>query len=181
MSALSRYGATCSGGEPLFQHKFLSDFLKQLKEREIHTAVDTSGFAPVKTMCEIADIADLILFDVKLINNNDHIKYTGVPVKSIHENLKMLHEKKIKVWLRFPLIPKITKKQDNIDKMLDFLLLFKKFRHINILPFHKTGEGKHLKLGIKNQMEDAKPLSTEEIEAVKNKFEKKGFSVIIGG
>ncbi len=177
----SEGGVTCSGGEPLFQHEFLIGFLKQLKEREIHTAVDTSGFAPVQAMAETSDIADLILFDVKLINNDDHIKYTGVPVKCIHENLKMLHEKNIKVWLRFPLIPQITETDENIDKITDFLLLFKKFRHINILPFHKTGEGKYLKLGIKNPMEKAEPLTSEKIEAVKKKFEKKGFSVMVGG
>ncbi len=177
----SNGGVTCSGGEPLFQHEFLLDFLKQLKEREIHTAVDTSGFAPVRVMNETADMADLILFDLKLIENEDHIKYTGVSVKQIHENLKMLHEKNAKVWLRFPLIPKITEKNENIDKMMDFLLFFKKFVHINILPFHKTGKGKYLKLGIKNPMKGVEPLSEERIEEVKKKFEKKGFSVTIGG
>ena len=177
----SNGGVTCSGGEPLFQHEFLLAFLKQLKEREIHTAVDTSGFAPVRVMSETADMADLILFDLKLIEDKDHIKYTGVSVKHIHENLKMLHEKSSKVWLRFPLIPKITETDENIDKMIDFLLFFKKFRHINILPFHKTGKGKYLKLGIKDPMKEAEPLSEERIEKVKKKFEKKGFSVTTGG
>ncbi len=177
----SNGGVTCSGGEPLFQHKFLIDFLKQLKEREIHTSVDTSGFAPVRVMSETADMTDLILFDLKLIENKDHIKYTGVSVKQIHENLKMLHEKNAKVWLRFPLIPKITETDKNIDKMIDFLLFFKKFRHINILPFHKTGKGKYLKLGIKDPMKGAEPLSEERIEKIKKKFGKKGFSVTTGG
>ncbi len=177
----SNGGVTCSGGEPLFQHEFLIDFLKQLKKREIHTSVDTSGFAPVRVMSETADMADLILFDLKLIENKDHLKYTGVSVKQIHENLKMLHEKNAKVWLRFPLIPKITETDKNIDKMIDFLLFFKKFRHINILPFHKTGKGKYLKLGIKDPMKEAEPLSEERIEEIKKKFEKKGFSVTTGG
>ncbi len=177
----SKGGVTCSGGEPLLQYEFLLNFLKQLKEREIHTAIDTSGFAPVHVMAKTADIADLILFDLKLINNEDHIKYTGVPVKPIHENLKMLHEKNANIWLRFPLIPKITEKDENIDKMIDFLLFFKKFRHINILPFHKTGEKKYLKLDIKNPMKGVEPPTEERIQSVKKKFVQKGFSVTTGG
>ncbi len=174
-------GVTCSGGEPLLQHEFLLKFLKKLKEREIHTVVDTSGFAPIRVMSETADTADLILFDLKLINNENHIKYTGVSVKPVHDNLKLLHDKGTDVWLRFPLIPGITGKSENIDKMIDFLLPFKKFRHINILPFHKTGEGKYLNLGMENLMKGIEPPSEKRIEAVKKKFKQKGFSVITGG
>jgi len=177
----SQGGVTFSGGEPLAQPGFLLNLLHESRKREIHTAVDTSGFAPSHVMSDTADIADLILFDLKLINDDDHIRYTGVSVKPVHDNLKLLHGKNTKVWLRFPLIPGINDNDENIDKIIHFLLFFKKFKHINILPFHKTGEGKYLKLGIKNPMKDTEPPCLEKIESVKKKFEQNGFSAIIGG
>ena len=177
-------GVTFSGGEPLVQHKFLMTLLNKCREREIHTAVDTSGHAPWPVMEKIAGTADLILFDIKPISRDLHTRTTGVSNQTILnnlENLKLLHGGRADIRLRLPLIPDITDTRENIDACLDFLLNLTIFRKMDILPFHKAGEAKYDGLGMKNQMAEARPIDQEKIESIKKLFERNGFNVSIGG
>ncbi|MFC2104139.1 radical SAM protein, partial [Bacteroidota bacterium] len=83
-------GVTFSGGEPLMQANFLYEITKLCKENGIHTCIDTSGFSTEKTIQEIAEVADCFLYDIKLIDNYLHYKYTGIPVHDIISNLNWL-------------------------------------------------------------------------------------------
>ena len=113
-------GVTFSGGEPLMQADFIYEIAKLCKQNKIHTWVDTTGFAPEKTLEKIAEIADLFLYDIKLIDNELHKKYTGVPVDGILRNLKWLDQNKKNVVLRFPVIPGITNTEKNLSKIKSF-------------------------------------------------------------
>ena len=83
-------GVTFSGGEPLMQSEFLLELLKECKNENIHTTVDTSGFVNEGKLLEIIDYVDLFLYDLKLINNELHKKYTGVSNKMILQNIQIL-------------------------------------------------------------------------------------------
>ncbi|MBC7222650.1 glycyl-radical enzyme activating protein, partial [Candidatus Bipolaricaulota bacterium] len=83
-------GVTFSGGEPLFQPEFLLAALKACKDLGIHTAVDTSGFAPAPLFERIASFVDLFLFDLKPMDEEEHRRYTGASNRPIHENLRVL-------------------------------------------------------------------------------------------
>jgi pyruvate formate lyase activating enzyme len=174
-------GATFSGGEPLSQPELLFRLLDQCREKEIHTCVDTSGYADAKFLSSLAEKADLILYDIKLMDARAHETLMGKPVLSVLDNLRLLSDRKAKVLMRFPLIPGMTDTEANITGVMSFLEKDTIFRTIHILPFHKAGEGKYAALKLKNPMKEIEPPSPERVAEVKAEFESRGFQAIIGG
>jgi pyruvate formate lyase activating enzyme len=143
-------GVTFSGGEPLLQPDFLLALLKECKEREIHTAVDTCGFAKWETLSAIIPYADLILYDLKCMDSDMHFELTGRGNEAILENLRRLSKAKCNVTVRFPLIPGINDNEENITSMGEFLSSLRhggRLPQVDILPYHKMGLDKYLRLG----------------------------------
>jgi len=130
---------------------------------------------------KIAELADCFLFDLKLIDNYLHYKYTGVPVHEIISNLNWLDQNNKNVILRFPVIPGITNIKQNISELKSFLKSFKNINRIDILPYHNISNSKYTKFKKENKMIDADPLSDNEMLQLKTEFESIGFEVIIGG
>jgi len=174
-------GVTFSGGEPLCQPQLLFRLLDLCQKKEIHTCLDTSGYSEAKVLLKAAQKADLILYDIKLIDDKAHKKYTGKSVDLVLDNLKQLSEQKAVVRLRFPLIPKMTDTDENLGRIIAFLKENTIYRDIHILPFHKAGEGKYQSLNMKNDMKDIKPPSQKRVAKIKEQFESNGFSVTPGG
>ena len=174
-------GATFSGGEPLSRPELLFRLLDQCREMEIHTCVDTSGYADAKFLSSLAEKADLILYDLKLMDARAHETLIGKSVFPVLDNLRLLSDRKARVCMRFPLIPGMTDTKANIDAMISFLEKVTIFRKIHILPFHKSGEGKYEALKLKNPMKEINPPSPERVAKVKAEFKSRGFQVIIGG
>ncbi len=174
-------GVTFSGGEPLSQPELLFRLLDQCREKEIHTCLDTSGYADAKILLKAAEKTDLILYDIKLIDETAHKILTGKSVSLVLNNLKALSDLKTNVRIRFPLIPKRTDTKENIVRVISFLKKNTGYRDIHILPFHKAGEGKYAALNMQNHMKDIKPPSPERSAKVKEQFESCGFNVTIGG
>jgi pyruvate formate lyase activating enzyme len=174
-------GVTFSGGEPLAQPKLLLPLLAACREQEIHTCLDTAGFATFDVFKAAATLADLVLFDVKIMADPDHRAFTGKPVGLILENLKKLSQFKVSVKLRFPLVPTRTDTQDNIDQIIKFLTDQTPYRDVHILPFHTIGEGKYDRLKINNTLKNISPPTGERVEEVRQMFEIAGFNAIIGG
>ena len=177
----SRGGVTFSGGEPLAQPRFLTALLKECRAGEIHTAVDTSGFAPSKLMEEVADLCDLLLFDLKIIDGIEHQRRTGVQVAPVLENLTLIAKMDVNVRLRLPLIPEITTLDANVDQIIDLLADKDRLRTIDLLPFHRTANAKYQRLGIINPMENIAEPDPEIVGSIKEKFLNNGFNVYIGG
>jgi len=180
-------GVTFSGGEPLLQHEFLTGLLKECKKSNIHTAVDTSGFANTEIIEKIIPYTDLFLYDLKLIDESDHIMYTGVSNKLILENLVTLITEEKQVIIRIPVVPGITDTQKNISEIKDFLShlvkedsLTQSFK-ISLLPYHTIGKNKYKRFHIENKAEHLQDLTKESLIPLKNEFEMKGFEVRIGG
>ncbi|MEE9555427.1 MAG: glycyl-radical enzyme activating protein [candidate division Zixibacteria bacterium] len=135
-------GVTFSGGEPLSQVDFLSSLLKACRERNIHTTVDTCGFAPWDDFERIYDLVDLFLFDLKILNNELHTKYTGVSNELVLSNLERLASSGKKVVVRIPLIPEITDTKENLEGIAGFLGKLDGIRFVSLLPYNKLGEDK---------------------------------------
>lgn len=173
-------GVTFSGGEPLMQHQFLNTLLMACKESGIHTAVDTTGFANAAIFESIAAKTDLFLYDLKHLDNNSHIKYTGVPNIQILKNLIKLDELNKEVVIRFPVIPKVNNDENNIAEMLIFLKKLKNIRKLTLLPYHTIANHKYSKMNKTNKMEGQKSLHKKDMRALKSKFESIGFQVKIG-
>lgn len=174
-------GVTLSGGEPLLQSEFVIDLLKILKKNNIHTALDTSGYASEQTFKRLAVNVDLFLFDLKLMDEKKHRVYTRVSNKPILKNVQFLHENKIPVIIRFPFIPGIND-GDNLLEMRDFLLSkCPDFKEIHILPYHNIFSHKYLQFGIEDKMKGYSEAGVDQINKCKDFFHENGFSVKIGG
>ena len=142
-------GVTFSGGEPLLQPDFLLTLLKECKEKEIHTAVDTCGFVRWETLSMIVPYTDLILYDLKCIDAGLHFELTGRRNEIILENLIHLYNTDTSVTVRFPLIPGINDNNE-IIAMGEFLSSLggkDMARRVDILPYHKMGADKYVRLG----------------------------------
>jgi pyruvate formate lyase activating enzyme len=175
-------GATFSGGEPLMQHEFLKKLLIACRTKGIHTAVDTSGYARPDVLNAIVKSVDLLLFDLKLMDDATHRKYTGVSNAMILANLnELLTHNSEKVVVRIPLVPGITDAGQNINDIIAFLLAHGDCRNVSLLPYHRTGEAKYERLSLDNKMLGTTPPSHEIICQITSLFQKKGFHVKLGG
>ena len=177
----SKGGATFSGGEPMLQIDFLSSLLKECRSKDINTALDTTGYTDYENFERIYETTDYFLYDLKLMDDEDHIKYTGVSNKIIHENLKNLTYIGNKVILRIPIIPTITNTSKNIDEMINLISSLKNVLEIDLLPFHKSANSKYEKMKKENKLPNLEPLTDDEMGMIKNKFSKLGCPVKIGG
>ncbi len=107
-------GVTLSGGEILMQYKEAELLLKKLHDDGIHTAVDTSGFCTKAAIDAVLPYTDIFLFDLKLFDSAEHVKYTGQENAIILENFEYLLSRKKRIWVRTPIIPGATDTDENI-------------------------------------------------------------------
>jgi len=173
-------GVTFSGGEPLAHPDFLSELLSQCKRKGIHTAVDTCGFAPAEALDKIVDQVDLFLYDLKLMDEERHKKYTGQSSAIILENLSRLAHKEKKIIIRLPLVSGVNDDEANLSEMAGFLRSLKTVTEISLLPFHRMGKEKYKGLQKQNASEHLNPPSRERLEKIKSGLESHGFSVRVG-
>ncbi|WP_422443541.1 glycyl-radical enzyme activating protein [Thermoanaerobacterium sp. DL9XJH110] len=168
-------GVTFSGGEPLFQHQFLREALKECKKRDLHTVLDTSGYAPKDVFSSVLDYVDVFLYDLKLADEEEHKKYTGVSNNLIKDNLRMLVDagRGKDVILRFPVIPGITDTEKNIDGLVEFVSSLKGINEIDLLPFHDVSE-KYNRLGKEYKMSIRQAPPREKLKYIKERFEEIG-------
>ena len=172
-------GITVSGGEPLFQPKFLKALLEEARERSLHTAVDTCGFAKWKVIEEILDYTDIILFDLKHLDSVEHKKATGVGNELILENFQRIIEKKKRIWVRIPVIPGFNDSEQHIEKMADFLSKMP-IEKVSLLAFHEWGKTKYKALGIDFPLNGVSTLEEEKLVPVREILKSRGLEVEIG-
>lgn len=139
-------GVTLSGGECLLQHEFVSEFLRLCKTENLHTVVDTCGYASQSVFEKILPFVDMFYYDIKIMDNELHKKYTGVGNERILKNLMYLKEEKKDVLIRVPLIPKITDTYQNLKDIAKFVV--DKLRNafdVQILPYNNLAQSKYEK------------------------------------
>ncbi len=174
-------GVTFSGGEPLMQPAFLEEILLQCRRHKIHTALDTTGYTNLTTFQSIAKNVDLFLYDLKLLDNKEHIKYTGVPVEPVLKNLKWLDENGFDTRLRFPVVPGITDAEHNLQSILEMMSTLRTIKKIDMLPYHNISHSKYDRFRKMNKMGDTQAMDEKELAPLKTQFEQTGFTVSIGG
>jgi pyruvate formate lyase activating enzyme len=174
-------GVTMSGGEPLLQPEFLEELLISCTESGIHTILDTSGFSSPDVFARISGLVDLYLFDIKLMNDEDHIMYTGVSNRQILDNFRMLCDSGKRVWARIPLIPGITDDPANLDSILSFLIDCGKIECVSFLSYNRIGEDKFRRLNIEYRPGPLKKQNDGKLDEIKAQFEGAGLIVSVGG
>lgn len=175
----SKGGVTLSGGEPLIYAAFVEELLMELKKENIHTAVDTCGAVDFKVLERISKYTDLFLYDIKSMDEEKHILYTGVSNKNIINNLINLSKIHNNINLRLPIIEGINADENHIFEILK-LIKNTNIKKINLLPYHDIAMHKYEKLGRK-YYEYMKRPADEKLKRYKEIFEKEGYRVKIGG
>ena len=178
----SKGGVTFSGGEPLMQPRFLNDLSKACKNAGIHTALDTCGHAKPEILQGISWNIDLFLYDLKIVDDQKHVRFTGVSNKLILENLEMLSRSGKKVIVRYPLIPDINDREEDVSKLATFMSTLKGVQEVHVLPYHKGGAAKHKGLiRLNGPPFDSQPPSPGSLDRIQRRLEDSGLKVRVGG
>jgi pyruvate formate lyase activating enzyme len=172
-------GVTFSGGECLLQHRFLAVIIPLLRAEKIHVAIDTSGFAGREAFSDIAGISDLVLFDLKLISEQDHRRYTGQSNAPILENARTLGKMPAPVWIRVPVIPRITDSLDNISGISRFVQEnMPNAARVDLLGYNDLCRGDYEKLGIEYPLKDTPRVSRETMSRLKTVMDDTGIGPV---
>jgi len=173
-------GVTFSGGEPLMQPEFLEAVLKACKTMEIHTAVETSGYAKPETIKRIAQYVDLFLYDIKSMDDEKHKEATGVSNKLILSNIRDLSEWHPNVEIRFPVIPGVNDDIENVKALAD-LASSLKVKGVHLLRYHNAGTEKYGSLDKTYFLTDLQPPTDEKMAEIRSVFEDANVKVLNGG
>jgi pyruvate formate lyase activating enzyme len=160
----SHGGVTFSGGEPLLQRKFLAELLRLCRAHEIHTVVDTSGYAAWDAFDSLRADVNLFLYDLKLMDDTRHRRYTGVSNHLILNNLKMLSEQGHELFIRIPLIPGINDDLENLRQTGEFLAALKNISTVELMGYHDIAQSKYQALGLDYRLPGTQPPSPESMQ-----------------
>ena len=163
-------GITVSGGEPLMQIDFLTELFRKAKEKGIHTTLDTSG-APFteegswfEKWQELMKYTDLVMLDIKHIDEEQHRILTGRTNKNILRMAEVLSEMGKPVWIRHVLVPERNDTDAYLHRLADFIHTLKNVERVEVLPYHTLGVFKWETLGIPYALEGIKPPTKERVE-----------------
>ncbi|RJP64502.1 MAG: glycyl-radical enzyme activating protein [Candidatus Abyssobacteria bacterium SURF_17] len=167
-------GVTVSGGEPLAQARFVTDFLMGLKQAGIHTALDTCGVCAREVLDALLPHADMVLYDIKEIDSDRHRRFTGSSNEHVLGNLVHVSEhmrtdaRPEHIWIRTPVIPEATAREDNIKGIGEFIA-----SHLNnsvsrweLCSFNNLCRDKYVRLGLEWSFKDADLLTKEFMESL---------------
>jgi pyruvate formate lyase activating enzyme len=174
-------GVTLSGGDPFVQAGFAEALLDACRSQGIRTALDTAGFSQNGVLGKLAAKTDLVLYDLKCMDDVRHREMTGVSNLPVLENLKRLAEGGTEVWVRIPLVHGVNDDDDNIRRTIDFLRSLKTVRRVGILPYHSGGLEKARRIGKDADFRKFETPSEERIAAIEASFREAGFEVRRGG
>lgn len=173
-------GITLSGGEPGSQPEFSEAILKSAYSMGIHTAIDTCGYYSYEILQRLVKWTDLFLYDIKHVDNAKHINGTGVSNQLILDNFRKLIDIGISVIVRIPIIPGFNATKKDLRLICKFLSNISGFKEIHLLPYHRLGDSKAIRLG-KARKKDRKPLAKTKLLSLKEVVDEFGFKVQIGG
>ena len=164
-------GLTATGGEPMLQLDFLTELFTLAKRNNINTCLDTSGviFDPdnaelVKKTDVLLNVTDLVMLDIKHIDDEEHKKLTSRTNKNILAFAKYLNKKGVKMRGRHVIVPGVTDKREELSALGAFLKSFTNIEKIETLPYHTLGKAKYEKLGIEYPLGNTPQLSEKDAE-----------------
>lgn len=161
-------GVTVTGGEPLIQVKFIIELFKKLKENGINTCIDTSGMFPITDdVKEVLKYTDLVLLDIKHIDDEKCKDLVGFSNKKELEFARYLSDNNIHMWIRQVLVPTLTDDEEDLKRLKEFIFSLKTVDKVEILPYHSTGKYKWKELGLKYELENIREATNEDVKRAK--------------
>jgi pyruvate formate lyase activating enzyme len=174
-------GVTFSGGEPLAQAQFLMGCLDACRDEGLNTVVDTCGFAGRTVVTKVAERADLLLWDLKVLDPDRHLALTGAPLQPILDNLAAAALSGTPIWLRVPVIPGVNDDEATMRAAAQLAATTPAVRRVSLLPYHRTADGKRARLRREDPLPGTTPPTEERMHALALWFEGTGIETTIGG
>ena len=171
-------GVTASGGEEILQPEFVLEWFRACKKEGIDTCLDTNGFVRhYEFIDDLLDVTDLVLLDLKEMNDRVHQSLIGVPNKRVLDFAKYLEKRNQRTWIRHVVVPGYTDNDEDLHLLGKFTQNMKNVEKIELLPYHRLGAHKWAVLGDKYQLEEVKPPTKESMEHIKALLESYGHEV----
>ena len=171
-------GVTISGGEPVLQPEFLLEFLKELKSKNVHTAVDTC----IKTTKQVIDTllpyVDLWMISLKELDNQKHFELTNSHNADILENIKYIDSKGASIRIRFLVIPTLTDNAELIKGVGQFVATLKNLESLELLAYGTHGKDKWYEIFGQYHLEGVREATKFDLEAVKEQIKDFNFQII---
>lgn len=168
-------GVTVTGGEPLLQIDFVTELFTALKAKGVHTCIDTSGITFNKDSENIVEkhkkllsVTDLILLDIKHIDDEACKKLTGQSNKNTLDFARFVSDNGTKLWIRQVLVPGLTDNDEDLKKTRAFIDSLATVEKVEVLPYHTMGVVKYEKLGLEYPLKDVASPSKERVMYAKN-------------
>ncbi len=172
-------GVTLSGGEAPLQTAACKHLLTQLRQHGVHTALETAGYYPQNILEQLINDVDLFLFDLKCIDREKHMHFTGVDNAQILENFALVARSR-PIILRIALIPGVNDGSE-FEAIIDFATTFPAIAEVHILPFHQFGDSKYAQLSVPYAFQDRELNTGEALEQCRAYAAAKGLNVSVGG
>lgn len=173
-------GVTLSGGEVLLQPAFALELLKALKDRGIHTAIESNLNVDFSVMEPLLPYVDLIMCDLKTWDDDLHRKWTGVGNARIIKNIKLLGDTRKPIIVRTPIIPGVSDNADEIHAIASFAAGIPSLSYYELLNYNPLGHSKYLAMDVDNTFVSARPLTQENLDALANVAKATGACVRVG-
>lgn len=164
-------GVTLSGGEPLLQPDFCHELLTRFRALRLHTAIDTSGAIPLEKSAPVIDAADLILLDLKALDDTLHRELTGCGNANTLATLDYCEKTNRDVWIRHVIVPGLTLDMQRLKELANFLKPYTCVRRVELLPFHKTAAFKWSVLGLVDPLVATPEPTPQQMEEARKWFE----------
>jgi pyruvate formate lyase activating enzyme len=172
-------GITVSGGEPTLQAIDVLKLFKAAKKIGINTALDTNGTIINDDVKKLYNKTDLLLLDVKHIDDQEHQKLTGISNKNVLEMAKFRELSGKSMWLRYVLVPNINDSEKFLTDWAKYFKDYKTIQRVEILPYHTLGVYKYKELGMKYLLKNTPPPTASSISLAKSIFDKYFKKVVV--
>jgi len=164
-------GVTVSGGEPMLQAEFVTQLFTLLKDKGVHTALDTSGIMYNRLEKSVTDkllaVTDLVLLDIKHIDDEKHKELTGQSNANILQFARYLSDIGKDTWIRHVLVPGITDDDGYLNRLAEFISQLKTVKKVEVLPYHTMGVNKYERLNMDYALKGVNSPTKERIENAK--------------
>ncbi len=175
-------GVTLSGGEPSAQPEFSLQLLQKLKQANIHTAIETCAGTDWRILGPIVEVTDLVIMDLKLMDEHKHYNILGVPLERVLTNALNIAKSGKPMWVRTPIIPRYTDDEENIRRIARFIKHnLPTVERYELLAFNNAAASKYRRLDLVWELESEKLIPEERMEKLADVARKEGIRVVWSG
>jgi len=177
-----RGGITLSGGEPIFQPEFTSRLLTACRKAGIHTVMETCGYGDYATLKKIVGNVNVLIYDIKHMDEAKHVEGTGKTNRLILRNLQRLcAESDVEIIVHMPLIRDFNDDENNVQETAKFVASLKKIRQIDLLPFNELAAEKYRAIGMNWECAGMQRQDPEQLSRLTEIVKSHGLQVTVGG